>query len=80
MKRKAPLHGKKESADMQTGAAADFGSYEKRTEKRLDKSEIKPNDKIIELRQKIRSGYYESKEVLMQIVNKLLNDIKLPKE
>jgi hypothetical protein len=80
MKRKAPPHGKKESADMETGATPNIGSFEKRSDKRLEKTETKPSDQIIELRQKIRSGYYDSKEVIMQIVNKLLSEIKLPKE
>jgi len=80
MKRKAPLHGKKESADMQTGAAADFGSLEKRAEKRIEITETQPNDKVVELRKKIRSGFYNSKEILLEIVNKLLQDIKEPKE
>jgi len=80
MKRKAPLHGKKESADMQTGTAADYGSLEKRAEKRIERTETKARDKIIELRKKIRSGFYNSKEVLLEIVNKLLKDIKERKE
>ncbi len=65
---------------MQTGAAANFSSLEKRSEKRLDDSETRPSEKILELRQKIRSGFYESKEVIIQIVNKLLSDLKQPKE
>ncbi len=80
MKRKAPLHGKKESADMQTGTAAEYGSPEKRAEKRLERTEAKPSDRIVELRKKIRSGFYNSKEVLLEIVNKLVKDIKEPKE
>lgn len=80
MKRKAPLHGKEESADIQSGAAAEYDSPEKRAEKRIERTETKPNDRIIELRNRIRSGYYNSKEVLLEIVNKLLKDIKEPKE
>ena len=76
MKRKAPPHGKKESAEMQSSTAADFGPTEKRTEKRLENPDAQPNDKISELRKKIRSGYYGSKEVMMEIVNKLLNEVK----
>jgi len=80
MKRKAPLHGKKESADMQTGAAADHSSFEKRTEKRIQTTETKLSNNIIELRNKIRSGFYNSTEVILEIVSKLLRDIKKPKE
>ena len=63
---------------MQTGATANFGSLENRTEKRIEETETKSSDKIIELRRKIRSGFYESKDVLMQIVAKLVHDIKQP--
>ena len=65
---------------MQTGATANFGSLENRTEKRIERTETTPSDKIIELRNKIRSGFYNSNKVLSEIVNKLLKDIKESKE
>ncbi len=80
MKRKAPPHGKKESADMQTQMAADYGRTEKRGENRNGDSEAEPSKKILELRGRIRSGFYDSKEVIMEIVNKLFNEIKAPKK
>ncbi len=80
MKRKAPLHGKKESAEMPTGAAADFESFEKRAEKRDKSPDTKSSQKIAELRNKVKSGFYESTEVIKAIVSKLLIDIKQPKE
>ncbi|HEX2897060.1 MAG TPA: hypothetical protein VHP63_03315, partial [candidate division Zixibacteria bacterium] len=64
MKRKAPPHGKKESAAMQSGAAKNLDSSERRSEKRTEDPNTKPNEKVEELRKKIRSGFYESKEVM----------------
>lgn len=61
---------------MQTGSAKNLDSSERRAEKRIENPEAKPNEKIEELRKKIRSGFYESKEVMLEIVNRLLNDIK----
>lgn len=80
MKRKAPPHGKKESAKMQTQMAADCGRNEKRAERRNGDSEAEPSERILELRDRIRSGFYDSREVIMEIVNKLYNEIKAPKK
>lgn len=65
---------------MQTETTANLGIFENRTEKRTEGTETKPSDKIIELRRKISSGFYDSKDVLMQIVAKLLIEIKQPKD
>jgi hypothetical protein len=80
MKRKAPPHGKKESADMHTQMAADCGKTDNRAERRNGESETAPSERILELRGRIRSGFYDSKEVIMEIVEKLFDDIKSPKK
>lgn len=61
---------------MQTGTAANLDSVDRRVEKRIENSDKESDAKIEELRRKIRSGFYESKEVLTKIVEKMLNDIK----
>lgn len=65
---------------MQSGTAKNLDSSERRSEKRTEDPNTKSSEKVEELRKKIRSGFYGSKEVMLEIVNKLLNDIKQTKE
>jgi len=41
-----------------------------------EKNDELKSTRILELRKKIESGFYDSKEVLSQIVDKMLNEIK----
>ncbi len=65
---------------MQVHTDADFGNSDKRAERRTERIESKPSEKVLELRGRIRSGFYDSKEVIMEIINKLLTEIKTPRE
>ncbi len=65
---------------MQTHTEADYGHTEKRAERRNKGTETEPSENVLELRGRIRSGFYDSKEVVMEIVNKLLTVIKVSNE
>jgi anti-sigma28 factor (negative regulator of flagellin synthesis) len=75
MKRKAHSPGKKESAAIPAAESSNPAVPERRAEKRIENSDQNEDKKITELRQKIRSGFYNNKEVLDKIVENMLNDI-----
>lgn len=65
---------------MKSGSDANPEGLERRAESRLEDAPAHSGDRVDRLRRKIRSGFYESKDIILQVVNKLLKDIKESKE
>lgn len=76
MKRKARQHGKKESAAIQPGTESSTGRDRLTPSKSRTKEDAAERARILELRKKIDSGFYESSEVMTKIVEKMLDDLK----
>ncbi|MGH8016234.1 MAG: hypothetical protein ACREBV_08595, partial [Candidatus Zixiibacteriota bacterium] len=61
---------------MQTGMEEATGRENILPGQDVGQPEVIKNARLLELRKKIESGFYESKEVLSKIVDKMLNEFK----